>query len=141
MKKYAVCCVILIMLIVTGCRNYRLSAESGSEWISADSMISIEISNSNYATGSLVHENTTTEIECHFGPGITEFAVFVLPKYSPNPSDGDAWLFRGDYHYDRNAETITLYISQDQIGLDIDEIVLYRNDTQATRLFSPEALF
>ena len=92
-------------------KNYVFSAPVTKCGVSADSMISIEISNGNYATGSLVHENITTEIECHFGPGKTEFAVFVLPKYSPNPSDGDAWLFRGDYHYDRNAETITLYIT------------------------------
>ena len=127
-KRITACLVIFVILALAGCRNYRLRAEHGSEWCSLDSMFFMEIINGNYAIGSLVIDNKTTEIECHFGPSKTEFVVFVLPKYSPNPSDGDAWLFRGDYHYDEDAGTITLDITQDQIGLGMNEIVLYKTN-------------
>ena len=76
-KRITACLLIFVILALAGCRNYRLRAEPGSEWSSADSMIFMEIINGNYATGSFVIDNKTTEIECHFGPGKTEFVVLL----------------------------------------------------------------
>ena len=39
--------------------------------------------------------------------------------------DDTTWLFQGKYNYNPNGKTITLYCEKDQIGLDVDQIVLY----------------
>lgn len=127
MKKAAMCVILCMMLLVSGCRNFELGAEPGSKWASEDSLVSLVVVSGNYATGMLRVHDKAIPIECHFGPAPSDFTVFVLPEFSEDPRDGDAWLFRGKYNYNSDAKTITLYCEKDQIGLDVDQIVLYMN--------------
>lgn len=131
MKKYVVCFLLCIALILSGCKICQIPAQPGSIWASEDSSIRLVIISGNYATGELTLNGETTRIECHFDPGTTDYAVYILPEDSPNPQDGDAWLFRGGYRYNEKADTITFYVEGDQIGLDVDKIVLYEVEAPA----------
>lgn len=128
MKNSIIGIALCFLLILTGCRNYEIAAESGSKWINDSLSFYIVISNGNYGTGTLTIEDKTTEFECHFGPGVTEFTVFALDNYHGASADGDSWLFRGEYRYDERRETITLDITEDQIGLKANKIVLHKMD-------------
>ena len=131
MKKFVVCFLLCFALILSGCKICQIPAQPGSIWASEDSSIRLVIISGNYATGELTLNGETTRIECHFGPGGECFAVYVLPEDSPNPQDLDAWLLDGDYHYNEKADTITFYVEGDQIGLDVDKIVLYEVEAPA----------
>ena len=125
MKKTAMCVILCMMLLVSGCRNFELGAEPRSKWVSEDSLVSLVIVNGNYATGMLRVHDKAIPIECHFGPAPSAFAVYVLPEASEDYIDDTTWLFQGKYNYNPNGKTITLYCEKDQIGLDVDQIVLY----------------
>lgn len=131
MKKFVVCFLLCFALILSGCKICQIPAQPGSIWASEDSSIRLVIISGNYATGELTLNGETTRIECHFDPGTTDYAVYILPEDSPNPQDGDAWLFRGGYRYNEKADTITFYVEGDQIGLDVDKIVLYEVEAPA----------
>ena len=126
MKKYMVSVILIVTICLAGCHNYQISAEPGSKWSSTEPIINLEIIQGNQASGTMIINDTTVGIECIIGPGKAEFCIFPAQSEDQEYIDGDGWLFRGDYHYNSRSEIIKLSIIRDQIGLNVNEITLYK---------------
>ena len=124
MKKTVVCLSIVSLLLLDGCRYYQISVDAGTKWASAEQFIYLEIVDGTYATGTFTFNGVQTDIKCIFGPGPKEFTVFPLLAPNENIVDGDSWLFRGDYHYNKKDNTIVLTIVEDQADINVKEIIL-----------------
>lgn len=127
MKRKVACLVLAIMVLLSGCRYQYIKAEEGSKWSSAEQLMDIEIVDGGAgAVGKLAVNGEILEIEIFFGSDGSDYAVYELIDEDAEYYDGDAWLFVGEYRYSAINETITLKINHDQIGLDIEKIVLYK---------------
>lgn len=119
MKKLVVCFILIFMIFLSGCfRSYHIEAEPGSKWVSEEPFISFVITELKGGEGTVTINGETIDIECHFGPGKAELAVSELGEDCL-----DDYLFRGNYDYDNEAETITFTITEDNIGLNASEII------------------
>ena len=128
---FLVSTVLIISLCLVSCGTYHyIKAEDGSKWGTKDKILSFSIIDGGSAEGTLKIEQENIQVIAYFGPGKKDFIFYD----KSNETDGDAYLFRGDYYYDSEKEIITFKVKLDKIGINRQEIVLYKieNDSKST---------
>ncbi len=126
MKRTVAMLILFISLCFAGCRNYGIAAERGSWWTCQAPVMSIVLISEYDAEGTITIDDQIVEIECKIGPGESEIAVFRKNPADADYYDGDSWLFKGEYRYNRKDEIITITIVEDRIGIKQTEIVLFK---------------
>lgn len=121
MKKVVICLLLVFVISLSGCFTYHyIEVEPGSNWSSTDPSLDIVIVNGGFAEGTLGLDSESIEIEIYFGPGRNDYAVYI--KGDDSLDD----LFYGNYRYNKEERTITFEIVEEQIGLNTNKIVLYK---------------
>ena len=97
--------IILLLDLIAGCAYRHTNVEKGTKWNSENPKIFLTFVDQDKAEGTISIDEEFWEIECFFGPGERDFAI-----YRYGDQNGDNHLFYGEYMYKEKEDTIVFVV-------------------------------